>query len=768
MKSTRNSLMERRSFLKIGALAGGGVMLSLYTEPGGKAQGRGAPSAPPDPHNYIRVAADGTVTIMAKNPETGQGVRTMLPMLIADELDVDWKSVKIEQADFDDSKYSAQTAGGSTATPVNWMPMRQVGAAGRALFVAAAAQTWNVPAGDCATASGRVFHRASGRSMGYGELAAKVASLPAPALSEVKLKDPKDFKIIGHGEPGNDVHAIVTGKEIFGIDVKVPGMLHAVYEKCPVFGGKVVSSNLEEIKKLPGVKQAFVVDRSALAGAAIPGKPLAMSAMAVEGLPEVTGAVIPGEPGLVSGIAILGETWWHAQSARRKLEVKWDEGARAGQSSAGFAVRAAAMSQQPPQRTLRADGDAEAALKSAAKVLEAAYSYPFIAHAPLEPQDATAHFHDGKFEIWTNSQLPGNGRRLVAQTLKVPETDITLHMVRGGGGFGRRLTNDYMVEAAYIAKEAGVPVKLLWSREDDMTHDYYRPGGFQYLKAGLDAAGKIVAWRNHFISYGEGENFVASGAMGPTEFPQRFIPNYALHSSVQPLGIKTGALRAPSSNAFAFVIQSFIDELAHAAGKDPVQFRLELLSAGPAVEPPAPGGRPGLNADRMKGVVSLVAEKSNWGKRPFPQGTAMGVAFHFSHLGYFAEVAEVKVDAASKVRINKVWVAADVGSQIVNPGAADNIVQGGIIDGLSELMSQEITLEKGRVVQTNYDKHGMVRLAQAPPEIEVHYLKTTFPPTGLGEPALPPILPAVSNAIFTATGKRIRALPLSKSGFSWA
>ncbi len=767
MKSTRNSLMERRSFLKITALAGGGVMLGLCTEQRAKAQGRGAPAVPPDPHNYIRVSADGTVTIIAKNPEVGQGVRTMLPMLIADELDVDWKSVKIEQADFDDSKYSAQSAGGSTATPVNWVPMRQVGAAGRMLFVAAAAQTWNVPAGDCTTASGRVLHQASGRSLGYGELAAKVASLPAPPLADVKLKDPKDFKIIGHSEPGNDVHAIVTGHGIFGIDVKVPGMLYAVYEKSPVFGGRVLSSNLDEIRKLPGVKQAFVVDRPEIAPVVKTGEPNPARDLEHVTWPE-SARVIPGEPGLVSGIAIIGETWWHAQSARKKLEVKWDEGPRAGQSSAGFAERAAALSQQPPQRTLRADGDAEAALKSAAKVVEAAYSYPFIAHASLEPQGAMAHFRDGKFEIWTNSQIPGSGRRLVSQTLNVPESDITLHMVRGGGGFGRRLTNDYMVEAAYIAKEAGVPVKLLWSREDDMTHDYYRPGGFQYLKAGLDRSGKIVAWRNHFVSYGDGEDFVAAGAMGPTEFPQRFIPNYALHSSVQPLGIKTGSLRAPSSNAFAFVIQSFIDELAHAAGKDPVQFRLDLLSAGPAVEPTQPGGRPGLNADRMKGVVSLVAEKSDWGKRSLPKGTAMGVAFHYSHLGYFAEVAEVKVDAANKLKINKIWVAADVGSQIINPSGAENIIQGGIIDGLSELMHQEITLEKGRVVQTNYDKHGMVRLANAPPEIEVHYLKTTFPPTGLGEPALPPILPAVSNAIFTATGKRIRALPISKSGFSWA
>lgn len=753
MKRTERKPMERRSFLKISALAGGGVLLGLYTEPKAAAQGRGGPpAAPPDPHNYIRIAADGTVTIVAKNPEVGQGVKTMLPMLIAEELDVDWKSVKIEQADYDDTKYNGQSAGGSTATPNNWTPMRQVGAAGRALFVTAAAQTWNVPEAECTTASGRVMHQASKRSVGYGELASKVAELPAPAIAGLKFKDPKDYKIIGHTQPGNEVRNIVTGKPIFAIDVKVPGMLCAVYEKCGVLGGKVASSNLDEIKKLPGVKHAFVVER-----------------------PEITDVVV-GDPGLESGIGIVAETWWHAQSARKQLKVTWNEGPRANQSSVAFAQKADEMSKQPPQRTIRADGDAEAALKSAAKVVESAYSYPFIAHAPLEPQGATAHFKDGKVEIWTNSQIPAGGRRGVAQTLGITEKDVTMHMVRGGGGFGRRLTNDYMIEAAYIAKEAGVPVKLLWSREDDMAHDYYRPGGFQYLKAGLDGSGKIVAWRNHFISYGDGERFVSSGAMGPTEFPQRFVPNYALHSSVQPLGIRTGALRAPSSNAFAFVIQSFIDELAQAAGKDPVQFRLELLdSAQPLPTPPPaqPGGRggfgpPGVNPERMKGVVKLVAEKSGWGKRQLPKGTGMGVAFHFSHQGYFAEVCEVKVDAANKVKVNKVWVAADVGRQIINPGAADNIVQGGIIDGLSELMAQEITVEKGRVVQTNYHQHPMMRLTQSPPEIQVDYLLSDNNPTGLGEPALPPILPALANAIFTATGKRVRALPFSKSGFSWA
>ena len=433
-------------------------------------------------------------------------------------------------------------------------------------------------------------------------------------------------------------------------------------------------------------------------------------------------------------------------------------------SSVGFAQKAVEISKGTPGRILRTDGDADAALGSAAKVVEAAYSYPFISHAQLEPQNCTAHYTNGKCEIWSNSQQPGNGVRIAAETLGIEQSDITLHMLRGGGGFGRRLTNDYMVQAAWISKLAGVPVKLVWSREDDMQHDYYRPGGFQFLKAGVDNSGKVIAWKNHFVTYGDGagENLrtVSSGAMGPTEFPQRFVPNYQLGTSVQHLGIRTGALRAPSSNAFAFVIHSFIDELAHAAGKDPVEIRRELLGK--------PEMNQGYNAGRMRGVLDLAADKSGWGKKTFPKGTAMGVAFHFSHQGYFAEVAEVAVSADKKVKVHKIWVAADVGSQIINPTAADNMVQGAVIDGMSELMNQEITVDKGRVVQSNYDKHQIVRLTQAPPEIEIHYLLSDNPPTGLGEPAMPPVLPAVANAIFTATGQRVRQIPLSKSGYSWA
>ncbi len=709
---------SRRDFL-VGGGASLGLVLSFSL-----AGSAGAAETAAKLNSYVRIAPDGIVTIINKNPEIGQGIKTMLPMLIAEELDVDWAQVRTQQADGDPATYGRQIAGGSLATPMHWDELRRVGAAGRSMIVAAAATKWGVPAAECTTALGVVYHKASGRKAGYGTLAALASEQPAPALSKVTLKDAATYHIIGRPMIQVDTPAIVTGKPLFGIDVTVPGMVYATYEKAPVFGAKVASADLEAAKAVKGVTDAFIVE----------------GGMALDGL--------------LPGVAVVATSWWAARKGRDRLNIQWADHPTSKQSTAGFEARAVELSKATPGSTPRNDGDADAALKAAAKTVKAAYSYPFISHANLEPQNCTASFAGGKLEIWAPTQNPESGRQLVANTLGIPAKDISLHMIRCGGGFGRRLSNDYMVEAAWISRKVGAPVKLLWTREDDMRHDFYRPAGWHFLEAGLDAQGNVTAWKDHFVTPGEKGQPSRSAGMAATEFPALFIPNFRYDLSIMDSQIPTGPLRAPGSNALSFVMQSFIDELAHEAGADPVAFRLKLLGDQKVVGPPMQG----YGAERMRGVLKLVAEKSGWGRAMAPR-TGLGVSFHYSHLGYFAEAAEVAVADDGTVKVKKVWVAVDVGRHIINPAGAMNQIQGSVLDGLSGALHQKITIENGAVVQSNFNDYPLMRISEAPP-VEVHFLLSENSPTGLGEPAMPPAPPALANAIFAATGVRLRSLPV--------
>jgi len=730
---------DRRGFFRVSALLGGGFALSYYLSPV-EALAQAAASQPGaidntarvfTPNAFIRIYPDGTVKIMAKTPDSGQGVKTALPMIIADEMDVELDKVIIEQADYDPI-YGGQTAGGSRTIPSSYEPMRRAGAVARTMLITAAAQQWGVSPDELRTENGAVIHPATGRALTYGELAMKAALLPVPDGKSVKLKDPSEFKIIGSRVGGVDNPSVVTGQPLFGIDTKLPGMRYAIYERSPVFGGKAVSANLDRVKALPGIRDAFIV---------------------------------PAGPGLQTGVAIVADSTWAAFSARRQLQVVWDEGDPSAQSTPAYETVAAVLGAKPGQ-VLRNDGDVEAAFAGGKAVVEAAYSYPFISHATLEPQNCTAWFKDDILEIWSPTQNPGGSLDQIAKVAGLPKDRIKVHITRSGGGFGRRLNNDYAVEVVAIAKQAKAPIKLTWTREDDMRHDFYRPIGWHFFKGAVDAQGRLSAWRDHFVTIGlnSTENPSSSAGMSPDELPSRFIPNFRLEQSVQSTIVPTGPLRAPGSNGLAFAMQGFIDELAHAAGRDPLEFRLELLGDGRQLA--ATGGRgPTYDTARMKGVLRKVAEISGWGKK-LPQGSGMGVAFHFSHSGYVAQVAEVSVDRDGTLKVHQVWCAADVGP-IVNRSGAENQVQGAIVDGLSAAWLQEITIDRGRTVQSNFADYQLLRMPDAP-MVEVVFIESKNPPTGLGEPGLLPTPPAICNAIFAATGKRIRQLPISKTDLRWS
>ena len=596
------------------------------------------------------------------------------------------------------------------------------------MMISAAAKQWNVSEAECTTANSTVFDKASNRQLSYGSLATAAAALPVPDEKQLKLKDRKDYTLLGKRIGGVDNHAIVTGQPLFGIDQVVPDMHYAVFEKSPAVGGKVREANLDEIRKLPGVKQAFIVNGT--------GKPT-----------EV-----------MSGVAILANSTWAALSARRQLKITWDESTAAKDSWTAYVEQAKKLAAQSGPETLRNTGDVDKVF-AAVKPVEGFYTYPFVAHAPLEPQNTTASFKDGAVEIWSPTQTPESGVKLVADVLGIAPEKVTLHQTRVGGGFGRRLMNDYMCEAAAISKQAGVPVKLQWTREDDMHHDFFRVGGFHSFKGGVDSSGKLVAWQDHFITFTQdGERPTSGGDMSPEEFPAQVLPNARLTQTKLKLQIPTGPWRAPRSCSIAFATQSFLHECSASAKRDHLEFLLEVMGEPRWLQQ---GNEFALNTGRAAAVIKLAAEKAGWGK-PLPKGRGLGLAFHFSHAGHFAEVADVSVDANRKLTVHRVVVAGDIGP-IINLSGAENQTEGAVIDGFSTAMGQEIGFENGRITQHNFDSYPLLRIANAP-KVESYFIQSDFTPTGIGEPALPPIAPAIANAIFAATGHRVRTLPLTKEG----
>ncbi len=731
--------LSRRGFIKLTGLAGGGLALAVSLRQGAHdALAQPSGSAAFDANPYVQIQPDGTIVLFAKNPDVGQGVKTSLPMIVAEELDADWRHVEVRQSIIDATKYGPQFAGGSLSIPMNYESLRRAGATARAMLVAAAAKTWNVPAAELTTQASTVRHASSNRSATYGELAELAATLPVPDAASVALKPKQSFRLLGTRVTGVDNAKLVRGEPLFGIDQRVPGMLYAAYAKAPAIGARAMAANLDHVRTLRGVKNAFIVAHQ--------GDPLAFN---------------PAAAAVLSGVAIVADSTWNALQAKKALEVQWDETQASSDSWTGAVTQAKALAGKPAAQMLGEAGNVDAAF-GAGKTVEAFYTYHYVSHADLEPQNCTAWFKGDSIEIWAPTQTPQNAVDAVAALLGLPKDKVTLHQLRGGGGFGRRLANDSVCEAALVSKQAGAPVKVQWTREDDMAFDYYRPGGFQALKASVDGAGKLTAYQNHLVTFTMDDKAPVSAAtIDKNEFPANVLANQRMLQSMIPSRIPTGPWRAPGSNVIAFCVQSFLHECAVAANRDYVDFLVDLMGEPRATSAGPFGG--GLHTGRAVSVIKAVAERAGWG-RTLPAGRGLGLAFHFSHQGHFAEVAEVAVDASKKITVHKVWVVADIG-QIVNLSAAENQCQGSVVDALSTAMGLKITFENGRVEQTNFHQYPIVRIDKAP-EIDVHFLSTDYAPTGCGEPAFPPAAPAIANAIFAATKQRIRTLPFSEEGYS--
>jgi isoquinoline 1-oxidoreductase beta subunit len=716
--------LPRRTFLEIGLTAAGGLLLGFRT-------GRAAPASFA-PSAFLRIDTDGTVTFTAPVPEMGQGVRTSLCMLVAEELGVAPASIRLEQADGDETRYGPrQRAAGSATIRSYWRPLREAGATARTLLIAAAAEQWGVVPDSCRAEGGAVHHGGSGRRLPFGRLAARAAALPPPG--SIRLKEPAEFTVIGQPTPNLDTPGIVTGQIQFGLDFARPGMIHAVIARCPVYGGR-----------------AAVVDDATARG--------------VRGVLEIRRIEPlgpPGRPFMQGGVAVLAESTWAALAGRAALRVSWDEGPNAGESTSVLRARCAALVQNRG-KPVRVAGDAYAELAGAARRLDAEYVVPFLAHAPLEPMNCVAEVSAERCEVWAPVQIPAAARTLVARVTGLPEASVTVHVLRMGGGFGRRLGADYAAEAAWLAKATGKPVQVVWSREDDMRHGFYRPYGHHRLSAALDPAGNLSAWVHRLAStsryaFRSGADPAAS-ELHPDEFPSNVLPHVSLEYALAESTVQRGPWRAPRDNASIFVTESFVDEIAHAAGRDPLALRLGLLAGDRELPYTRDDEAGSFSTRRLRGVLNAAAERAGWASAP-AAGRARGLACCFSYGAYVAEIAEVSVDRpAGRLTVHRVTAAIDCGT-VVNPSGVRAQVEGAVIDGVSSLY-REITFEKGRVEQSNFSNYRMLRISEVP-EIDVVLVPGSEAPTGAGEPPFPAVAPAITNAIFAATGIRVRSLPLT-------
>jgi isoquinoline 1-oxidoreductase beta subunit len=740
------SRMNRRGLLKVSALAGGGLMLELGLSATALAQESTTLVRSKELNVYVQIARDGEITIYSSVPEMGQGVKTTLPMVIAEEMGARWEDVRVIAAPVDESRFGLQGAGGSTSIPRNIGAMRRMGASAREMLIGAAALLMEVNREDLEAADSQVTH-SSGEGRTFGQLAALAAEQPVPDPEMLSFKDPRSYTIIGTSVGGVDNLVIATGQSDFGIDVDVPGMKYASYTRCPKIGGKAVKFNEAAIRQLPGITDAFILEPDDRAGKA---------AMAfLEGLSVLRG-----------GIAIIGDDTWSVFDAKSKLDVQWDEAGASDDEWSLMVERGKQIAREGGGEIRLAGANVDEALADEGnRVHEAFYQFPFVAHICMEPMNCTADFRKGQngaadtLEIWMGSQFPGQVKEIAQNMLGVEPENVKVNLKRLGGGFGRRAVHDFAAEAMAISHRGRVPVKLSWTRTDDIHNDYFRVGGFENMKAAIDADGKLAAWDQHYIGFKRGANPVIGSGMLGNEFSMAALDNARVRQSMMDIATPCGAWRAPGSNTNAFVEQSFIHELAELAGRDHLEFLLELMGPRRWTKE---GNVNALNTGRAMDVIKLAAQKANWGKE-MPSGSGQGLAFYFCHAAHIAEIAEVSVDADRNFRVDKVTVAVDVGP-IINMSGAINQVQGSVIDGLSTMALQQITMRNGVIQQDNFHQYPVMRIASTP-QIDVHFLQSDNASTGLGEPALPPLAPAVTNAIFAAAGVRIRSMPLSNEGF---